>query len=363
MRSSIQFIDNLQAGGRERTCVEVAKMLSARGDWRTCVVTMSQDLFYTELESLPRVEVVRLLRRSRRDPSVLWRFHALCRAWQPDLINVWQHMAMIYAIPAAKLLRIPLVTAQVQDAPARLDWRLRWRSAVAFTAADAVVCNSRAGMAVYGAPQHKSHLIRSPYDLQRAAPGADSAHWAQRLKGDGRLVVGMVATFSRFKDQPTLIEAARRILARRDDVRFVFVGGGPTLDRCRALLRPGEQDRIQILGRVPCAIEDIVRHFDIGALATFTEGTSNSIIEYMVLGKPVVASEGGGTPELVDEGRTGFLVRAGEPELLAERIGRLLDDPGLRQRMGEAGRAKVRAEFVLEQTVQKYGQLYDTMLS
>jgi glycosyltransferase involved in cell wall biosynthesis len=362
MRCTVQFIDNLQAGGRERTCVEVAKMLSARGDWQTYVVTMSEELFFTELETLPRVQIVRLLRRSRRDPSVLWRFADLCRQWQPDIINAWQHMTMLYAIPAAKWLRIPLVTAQVQDAPARLNWKLRWRSALAFAAADAVICNSKAGMAVYGAPAHKTHLIHSPYDLQRASPGAASARWAQELKGDGRLVVGMVATFSRFKDQPTLIEAARRILARRDDVRFVFVGGGPTLAACQALLADGEQDRIRILGRVPDAVEDIARHFDIGVLATFTEGISNSIIEYMVLGKPVVATAGGGTPELVEDGRTGFLVGERDPDALAAQIERLLDDPALRERLGQAGRAKVHAEFVLERTVQKYADLYDTML-
>jgi glycosyltransferase involved in cell wall biosynthesis len=363
MRCTVQFIDSLQAGGCERTCVEVAKMLSARGDWQTYLVTMSEVVFFEELESMPRVQVVRLIRRSRRDPSVLWRFHALCRQWRPDLINVWQHMPMIYAIPAAKLLRIPLVSAQVQDAPARLDWTLRWRSAVAFAAADAVVCNSKAGIRAYGAPARKTHLIHSPYDMQRAAPGASSAHWEQELKGDGCLVVGMVATFSHFKDQPALIEAARIILARRADVRFVLVGGGPTLEACRALVRADEQDRIQILGRVPGAIEDIVRHFDVGVLATFTEGISNSIIEYMVLGKPVVATEGGGTPELVEEGRTGFLVRERDPEELAERIVRLLDDAPLRQRMGEAGRTKVQAEFVLERTVQKYADLYDAILA
>jgi glycosyltransferase involved in cell wall biosynthesis len=363
MRRTLQFIDNLQAGGCERTCVEVVKMLSARGDWQTCLVTMSEEVFFQEVFSLPRVQVVRLVRRSRRDPSVLWRFHALCRQWRPDLINAWHNMPMIYAVPSAKLLRIPLVTAQVQDAPTRLSWTLRWRSAVAFAAADAVVCNSRAGIAVYGPPARKTHLIHSPYDLRRAEPGADSAHWERQLKGDGRLVVGMVATFSRFKDQPTLIEAARLILARRADVRFVMVGGGPTLEDCRTLLHAGEQDHIRILGRVPGAIEDIVRHFDIGVLATFTEGISNSIIEYMVLGKPVVATRGGGTPELVEEGQTGFLVRERDPQELADRIDRLLDDEPLRQRMGQAGRAKVHAEFVLERTVQKYAELYDSMLA
>ena len=77
----------------------------------------------------------------------------------------------------------------------------------------------------------------------------------------------------------------------------------------------------------------MVNVFDIGVLATHGEGISNSIMEYMALGKPVVASEGGGTCELVQDGITGFLVPRRDPQALAARISQLLDDQEAGRRM------------------------------
>ncbi len=362
LRTCIHIIDNLGAGGKERSCVEVVKMLSASGTWRVWVVSMSEGLFFTELLSLPRVQLHPLLRRSRHDPSVLWRFARLCRSSQAVLIHSWHHLATLVAIPAARALGIALVTSQFQDAPARLPWKLRWRSRLAFACVDAVVCNSRAGLRVYGAPPHKSHLIHSPYDPQRAAGDALPAPARSELCAPGRLLVGMVATFSRYKDQPLLIDAACRILARRDDVAFVLVGGGPTLAACRDRVPAALRPFIRLPGQLPCAIEAVVAHFDVGVLATFTEGISNALIEYMALGKPVVASDGGGTPELVQDGVSGWLVPAGDVDQMVERITRLLDDAALRQRMGAQGRAKVLGEFLLEHTVVKYARLYEQLL-
>ena len=172
----------------------------------------------------------------------------------------------------------------------------------------------------------------------------------------------MVATFSRYKDYPTLIRAARIVLGRRQDVAFVGVGSGPTLAECRAMVREDERSHLVFPGRVDGSVEDVMAMFDIGVLATFTEGISNSIIEYMVMGKPVVATDGGGTPELVVDGETGFLVRPGDAEGLADRLCTLLDDAGLRARMGRLGRRHIEQHFAQERTVARYGEVYDRLI-
>jgi len=363
MKTVVQFIDKLSAGGKERQCAELIKWLSDRGDYMTYVVSMAPGLFFTELESLPRVTIVYLPRHTRQDPTVFLRFLLLCWRWKPSSITAWHPMTAVYAIPAAKVLGIKLVAAVVQDAPAVLTRKLRRRCRIVFAFANSVVANSLAGIRAYEPPANKTTLIRSGYDLERNGQPADAGLLRREFDIRQKYIVGMVAAFSEFKDQPTLIEAARIVLARRRDVAFVMVGSGATLDLCRALVEPSEHDDIRFLGEVRLPVEQIVDAFDIGTLVTFTEGISNSIIEYMIRRKPVVATEGGGTPELVVDGVTGFLVRQRDPVQLAALLIRLLDDPELRVRMGDRGRSRIEEEFLLPQTVARYCELYERLTS
>ncbi len=362
MKTIVQFIDNLATGGKERQCAELVKVLSRRGDYRVHVVAMVGGAFADELTGLPRVSLHYLPRRIKYDPLLFLRLWALCRPWRPDLITVWDSMTGLYALPAARLLGMRYVSAIVQDAPPALSATLRRRSRMIFAAADAVVANSAAGARVYAAPAHKTTIIRTGYDLARMQHAGDPVDCRRQFGLEQALVVGMVATFSHYKDQPTLVRAARAVRQRRTDVAFVMVGGGPTLEAVRALLTEEERGYIRLLGRVDHDIEALVGAFDVGVLATFTEGISNSILEYMIQGKPVVATDGGGTSELVVDGETGFLVRAGDADDLAGRILTLLEDPALRQRLGARGRERVEREFLLEHTLDKYCTLYDQLL-
>jgi len=83
----------------------------------------------------------------------------------------------------------------------------------------------------------------------------------------------------------------------------------------------------------------------------------------MALGKPVVATDGGGTKEIVEDGRTGYLVRAGQPGELADKIRILADDPEKRASMGKAGQEKVKSQFLLSTMVEHYIRLYNKLIS
>jgi glycosyltransferase involved in cell wall biosynthesis len=170
----------------------------------------------------------------------------------------------------------------------------------------------------------------------------------------------MVAEFNRFKDYPTFIRAARRICKNRKDVVFAAVGDGETLEVCKKLAAGVEA--MKFLGKRKNVVQ-LVKTFDIGVLSTFTEGLSNSIMEYMALRKPVVATEGGGTQELVVDGETGFLVPLENPDALAAKIEYLLDNPDIARRMGEAGEARLRREFSITRMVEETMQLYRIALA
>lgn len=363
MKTIVQFIDKLTAGGKERQCVELVKFLSRRGGYLVYVVCMTPNPFFDELQLMPRVSVLYLPRHWKRDPTVFWRFLMLCWRLKPSVITAWHPMTAIYAIPAAWALKIKLVSAIIQDAPSVVHNKLRRHTRLAFTYSDSIVANSAAGIRAYNPPRHKTALIHAGYDLEKINIAPDPAFLRREFDLRTKYIVGMVAAFSDFKDQPTFIAAATIILRQRRDVTFVMVGGGPTLEKCQALVADEDTDHIRCLGEIPTPIEDIVAAFDIGALITFTEGISNSIIEYMILRKPVVATDGGGTAELLLDGETGILVGQSDPVSVATAIARLLDDAELRRRMGARGRHRIETEFLAQHTFARYAELYDRLFS
>src|SRR5436853_5910280 len=148
---------------------------------------------------------------------------------------------------------------------------------------------------------------------------------------------------------------ARKLSKRRNDVVFVAVGAGQTLQTSKEMA--AGVAAMEFLGERK-NIEQVVNTLDVGVLSTFTEGISNSIMEYMALRKPVVATDGGGTAELVVDGETGFLVPPNNPDVLAAKIEYLLDHPDVAQHMGDAGEARLRRKFSTVRMVEETVELY-----
>lgn len=349
-------IDDLGPGGAERRFVQLMKGLDPRR-FATMVVLLTDIVHYDEIYKLG-AEVVKLERRVKKDPLIYFRLFALCRRWKPDIVHAWGSMSAVYAGPVAKLLGVKLVNAMIAGAPERLNASQRLRRMLTFPLSDIVQSNSCAGLEAYRVPPGKRSMIHNGFDFARMKnlKGRDEVRAELSIRTP--YVAGMVAGFRHHKDYDTLVRAARRVLEKRDDVTFVCVGGGPDLERIRELARG--HGRIVFTGQ-RSDVESIVNAFDIGILSTFGEGISNSIMEYMAAGKPVVAAEGGGTRELVSDGETGFLVPRRSPERLAEKIDELLDDAELRENMGLRGKRKIEAEFSSERMTREHIELYERL--
>ncbi len=354
----VHFIDVLGPGGKERQLVESLKGFALPGDCDSLVVCMSPGIFYRDLTTIPNTTIEVLERRWKFDPTPALRFCALVRRARAHAIVTWDFMTSTYALPAVLLCGVRFVNHMIQDAPETLPRRVRLGARLSFPFSDAIVANSKAGLDAYGVRGERGLVIHNGFDPRRLQDSMDSGDVRRRWKLGDRLVVGMVSTFRPWKDQPTLIRAAERILQRRDDVVFVLVGDGETLPACQAMVGPDCADRILFTGAVHADLESLVKVFDVGVLATFTEGISNSVMEYMACGKPVVATDGGGTTELVIEGQTGYLVPPSDPARLAAAIERLLSDPALRQRLGAAGRERVATAFSLGRMVERHRETY-----
>jgi len=176
-------------------------------------------------------------------------------------------------------------------------------------------------------------------------------------------IVGHVANLAPKKKQDDLLRAASIVLAHYPEVTFVMVGRGPLLDRLQHFARTlGIERNVRFLGFVE-DVYQVVDTFDIFALSSLHEGLPTVAIEAMALGKPVVATRVGGTPEVVTDGVDGFLTAPRNPDELAERLVKLLRDDQLRHAMGERAIAKAHERFDIRRRVREMEGIYEGLVS
>jgi glycosyltransferase involved in cell wall biosynthesis len=222
-------------------------------------------------------------------------------------------------------------------------------------------------MRTHRVPEERICVIRNGVDVERFRPLDRAAlRQAHAIEGETPLV-GMVAAFKRQKGHADFFRMASAVLTRFPDARFLCVGeplrdnqqGAEDYHReMQALVDSlGVRDRTIFWG----AREDMPEVYnlcDVIVLPSRREGTPNVLLEAMACGVPVVANDVADNRYVVPEGETGFVVPLDDVEALTDRVCRLLESPGLRERMGKAGTAWVRREFSLGALTERTGAAY-----
>lgn len=364
-RKILTIIDSFHAGGKERRLLELLKGLAARKVHCELIV-MSKVVNYPELYTLD-IKIHFVERKSRLDLTVLPQLYNIIKDAKPAVIQSWSSMTSVYVFAIARWLGIPFVNAIIADAPHHVrPFSQPWlRRKLTFPFSDAIVSNSAAGVASYRAPKKKSHVMYNGFDFNRIKTIVPAETIRKQLDIQTPKVVGMVGKFQARKDYPTYFQAALQLISERPDVTFLAVGDGELLESCQQLVAGQDQGRIIFTGRRE-DVESVVNLFNVGVLATnhrvHGEGISNALMEYMVLGKPVVATQGGGTAELVLNDEVGYVVPPADASALATAIRSLLDDDKLAQRLGDAGKKRIYEYFNLDRMTEEYIALYRQLL-
>lgn len=219
-----------------------------------------------------------------------------------------------------------------------------------------------------GVPPQRVRQIYNGVDQQRFHPrvGPRSDLAPPGFLSPESLVIGTVGRLAGVKDQGTLVAAFARLCQAHPEaagrLRLVIVGDGPDANTIR--------ERVAALGIAPVTwlagerdeVPDLLRLLDLFVLPSLGEGISNTVLEAMATGLPVVATRVGGNPELVEDGHNGLLVSPGDPGSLAEALGRYLDHPSLLTEQGARGLARVRRDFHWDGCVAAYLGVYDELL-
>lgn len=284
-----------------------------------------------------------------------------------DLIHSHTWGMDFYAYWASKILKIPMITTVHNRYYIFEKWSRRFSYKVFISHIKKIIAVSQDIKnllinALKLSPE-KVELIYNGIDTHKFENKENLEDIRKELKlSRDELILGNVGNLREVKDHHTLILAFNKVSSLFPQVKLLIIGEGELksnlLKLCSEL---GLEKKVLFLGHRE-DVPSLLNLMDVFVLSSRLEGCSISILEAMASGKPVIATRVGGNPELMLEGKTGFLVPSAEPDKLAERIILLLKDENLRRKMGEEGKSRVKEKFSLERMIVNYEAIYSSIL-
>jgi len=352
------FIEGLRSGGKERRLLELIKYLSVKKQYNLLLVMMTDVVHYQEMTNL-NIEVKIIKRKYiSKDPRVFYLFYHLCKQYRPDAIHAWGNMPAFYAVPTSIFLNIPLINSQITDAikpPLGFGYVTR---KINFACSDIILANSKAGLICNKLDGYRTKVIHNGVFLSRFEGPYDCSLIKNVLGIQTRYSIVMVASFSHLKNHDLFLELAKYYSEKRKDLTFVAIGDGENFNYIKQRLKMENITNVILTGLID-NVEAAISVCDIGILLSpFGEGLSNAIIEYMALRKPVIASNKGGNPELIQDGHSGFLLENDNIENISVFVDKLLGDDVLRMKMGEYGRRIIEESFAIDKMMRDLEAVY-----
>jgi glycosyltransferase involved in cell wall biosynthesis len=296
--------------------------------------------------------------------TFLWQFVRILQQHRIQIVETHFPDAHFAGALAARLAGSPIVLSCRRDSVDQYKWKERTLCKIGNRFATRHLANSHAVADVVsrveGLQRSTIEVIHNGVDLEKFDLQTTASPKPEFCVGRCRTVV-LVANHWPVKNIPLFIDAASIVAQQFDDIRFAVIGNGP--ERCRLeklAAERGVDGKIIWTGTVS-NVRPYLKQSTIGCLCSDSEGFSNSILEYMAAGLPVVATCVGGASEAVIDGVTGYLIRKGDAQEMANRLIDLLSTPEKGRAMGLAGRRRVAEHFSFQTQVAAHQDLYERL--
>ncbi|MBU0678810.1 MAG: glycosyltransferase [Verrucomicrobia bacterium] len=359
--SVLHITYDLIRGGTEGQCARVCMCLNSRGLAHRVAVFRRKGFFLESVEQacgpVYEIGITRML-----SLDTFRRVKALAgymRSEGFDLVHGWDMDACIFGYIAARWAGVPFITSRRNMADVMPEYKKRLLRFADRHAAHVVVNadSIRAYVEASGVPSASVTRIGNIVDVAEFDRLASLE--VDGMPSSDNPVVGIVGRLEPEKDVATLLRAAA-ILRDESPVHVVIVGSGSLRSELEQLAEELGISQVTTFLGERSDVPSVVRHFDIGVLVPASnEGLSNSILEYMAAGKPVVATDCGGNRELIERGNCGFIVPVGDANALANSIRCIITDDRLASELGANGRSFVEREHGQKVVVDQFATLYE----
>jgi sugar transferase (PEP-CTERM/EpsH1 system associated) len=359
-------IHGFKDGGMERGLLNIIN----HGDWshfhHVILCLTEAGPFGTRLYS-PACDLIQFNKRKGNDLGLFWRIAAKAREFKMSVIHARGWPALVETSVAARLAGVRRTIYGFhgktwQDLQGNRLKRCLVERLVIRSYDRVVTLNPRmrADFAKScGLPQHRIQVIANGVDISAFRPHHD--RFALRARFDippDRFVLGNIARLDPVKNHEVVLRALARLRLQQLPVYFLLVGDGAHRAKLqREIERLELCEEVRVFGYSDC-IPDLLNCMDLYVQSSFYEGFSNTIIEAMACGLPVLATEVGGTSDIFSQGMEGWFFSPEDDQTLASLVLRFLRDPSLRDTMGRHARQKVVERFSVETMVRQYEELY-----
>lgn len=356
------IIDELDIGGTEQQILELVRSLR-QSRYEPVVCCFRHGRKASEIAALG-VTVIHLPKRRRLDLGLIRRLVHVMRTQRIGIVHTFLIGGNLWGRVAAFLAGVPIIIASERNVDIWEEPIKRYVAKLLARITDRVIANAEAVrdyLIARGIRADRVVTIRNGVDLRRFEQPLDVTALRRSLGLEiDDVLAAVVARLEPQKGHDTVIDAAERLRERYPRLRYLFVGGGSRATDLPAIVaQRGLSDRIIFTGfRTDSA--DLIRAADLSILVSTKEGLSNTLLESLAAGRPVVASYVGGNPEVVSPD-VGKLVPPRDSVALANAVAELLSDPPAAAQMGARGRQRVREEFSVDRMVRQTVALYASL--
>ena len=357
----LHLITSLEVGGAQHgLLLGLPRFDPQRYEHIICSIT--DRMHMSDLYRAKGIEVRTLGLSSKLDLSVAFRLRSLLRELQPDILHTYLLHGNVLGRIVGRLTGVPTIIGSERTIGQARRWgRLATKLTNPLT--DAVEVNSNIGAAAIekdlGVPSQKIEVVRSGLDIETLASSdrRNEIRGELNLEPDQHLVV-FAGRLRPVKGIVSGVEAFAKATKTNPNLHLAIAGEGEQRAKLESLAQKLEAaNHITFLG-VRNDIPDLLSAADSILIPSLNEGFPRLAIEAMAAGKPIIATNVGGTPEAIDDGVTGILVPAKEIDAMADAVLRLADDPDWQAKLGEAGRKKATANYSVHSYVSRLIDIY-----
>ncbi len=362
-------IGQLSMDGAERQLYELVKGIN-REKFYPIVISLSKGGFWADEIRRLNIQIIELPRKKNKEFARLFKLIKLIRDIKPGIVHTFLFSANSYGRIAAILCRAPIIIASERSLPeigkSKTKFQIYLDKLLALFS-HGIICNTQKASEVlvkkYSFNAKKVFTIYNGIDITSFR--AEDNNNNQKSKISPK-VIGTVGRLDPVKNHKLFLDAAKIILNssinKNNEIKFLIIGDGPLKKNLEEYARKLEITDNVIFTGERADVPALLQCMDVFVLTSHYEGMSNAIMEAMLAGLPVVATDSGGNAELVIDGKTGFLCPSNDAIVFAERIINLIVNEGKAKRMGESGKKKIANEFSIGKMVRATNDIYLKLL-
>ena len=362
----LHTISQLGNGGRERRMVQLVKGLDRTGKFSQYIITFSNEIEYSEILNTS-AEIIFVDYKSLSKFGLLLKVKQIISQIRPSIVHSWNGGVVDIFLSLLKpVYKYTYIAGFVADGNRLKSLsKAQFIHKLSFYFADIIISNSIAGLHAKNAPFKKSRVIYNGYDFKRLENRVQREQKLRELNIYAPHIVGMIARVSAAKDFNSFIDLASKSKEILPTVHYLAIGGGEMLQECRNRIAREGLENITFLGNRR-DVEELLQIMSLSVLFSndevHAEGVSNSIMESMAEGIPVIATRGGGTPEIITDSVNGYIIEPKDSSQALRHIVTILKDSNLYNRLSNNARQTIKEQFTLDQMTSKYIELYNDLL-